>query len=263
METDTIGGLKDHLLRTEQAMEAGVTECKQLNRALGDELRDLVDGPNGVKKNFQDLIDAFRRRLEEKTEELYADQITLESALHSKIRESNAEMGSRIDREVSSKCGPTNPRREQLRGLTRWAMFGRRLRAMDEQLKLAAEARSIAQQTRSNLQMRFEMLELGLDGREASLGEILDAVQQLDGRLEDVEENVTMLDIEAALAEATSEAMGCEPFASPRFRMPVFTRSVALALKGCFACGRDATMGAQDLDTFTDRIPSISANIGS
>ena len=35
---------------------------------------------------------------------------------------------------------------------------------MDEQLKLAAEARSIAQQTRSNLQMRFEMLELGLDG---------------------------------------------------------------------------------------------------
>ena len=41
METDTIGGLKDHLLRTEQAMEAGVTECKQLNRALGDELRDL------------------------------------------------------------------------------------------------------------------------------------------------------------------------------------------------------------------------------
>ena len=138
-------------------------------------------------------------------------------------------------------------------------MSGRRLRAMDEQLKLAAEARSIAQQTRSNLQMRFEMLELGLDGREASLGEILDAVQQLDGRLEDVEENVTMLDIEAALAEATGEAMGCEP----RFRMPVFTRSVALALKGCFACGRDATMGAQDLDTFTDRIPSISANIGS
>ena len=109
METDTIGGLKDHLLRTEQAMEAGVTECKQLNRALGDELRDLVDGPNGVKKNFQDLIDAFRRRLEEKTEELYADQITLESALHSKIRESNAEMGSRIDREVSSKCGLTQP----------------------------------------------------------------------------------------------------------------------------------------------------------
>ena len=89
-------------------------------------------------------------------------------------------------------------------------MFGRRLRAMDEQLKLAAEARSIAQQTRSNLQMRFEMLELGLDGREASLGEILDAVQQLDGRLEDVEENVTMLDIEAALAEATGEAMGCD-----------------------------------------------------
>ena len=75
---------------------------------------------------------------------------------------------------------------------------------MDEQLKLAAEARSIAQQTRSNLQMRFEMLELGLDGREASLGEILDAVQQLDGRLEDVEENVTMLDIEAALANAES-----------------------------------------------------------
>ena len=98
-------------------------------------------------------------------------------------------------------------------------MSGRRLRAMDEQLKLAAEARSIAQQTRSNLQMRFEMLELGLDGREASLGEILDAVQQLDGRLEDVEENVTMLDIEAALAEATGEAMGCEP----RFRMPVHT----------------------------------------
>ena len=108
---------------------------------------------------------------------------------------------------------------------------------MDEQLKLAAEARSIAQQTRSNLQMRFEMLELGLDGREASLGEILDAVQQLDGRLEDVEENVTMLDIEAALAEATSEAMGCEPFASPRFRLcsTMFTgaKRVLRVWQGC------------------------------
>lgn len=34
-----------------------------------------------------------------------------------------------------------------------------KLKRMDEQLKLASEAKVIAQQTRTNLQMRFDMLE--------------------------------------------------------------------------------------------------------
>ena len=66
----------------------------------------------------------------------------------------------------------------------------------------------------------WHSLAVGLDGRECTLWELMDGVQQLDARLEDVEENVTMLDIEAALNEATNEAMG------------------------------DATRMAQDLDSF-------------
>ena len=107
--------------------------------------------------------------MEEKTQELYADLDTLDASVHRKISESQAEMSRKVDKDVSTK-----------------------LKMMDQQLKVshqpvlshsarcetrcgnssmhglctppaqvATEAKSIAQQTRSNLQMRFEMLEMG------------------------------------------------------------------------------------------------------
>jgi hypothetical protein len=99
----TIGELRDAISKVEGATRAGIDECKQILEAQDRELRDKMDGPYGVKKNFQDLIDAFRRRLEEKTQELYADYDTLDASVHRKINESQAEMSRKVDRDVAAK----------------------------------------------------------------------------------------------------------------------------------------------------------------
>lgn len=45
----------------------------------------------------------YRRRLEEKTQELYADLDTLDASVHRKIAESQAEMSRKVDKDVSTK----------------------------------------------------------------------------------------------------------------------------------------------------------------
>ena len=45
----------------------------------------------------------YRRRLEEKTQELYADLDTLDASVHRKIADSQAEMSRKVDKDVSTK----------------------------------------------------------------------------------------------------------------------------------------------------------------
>ena len=45
----------------------------------------------------------YRRRLEEKTQGLYADLDTLDASVHRKIAESQAEMSRKVDKDVSTK----------------------------------------------------------------------------------------------------------------------------------------------------------------
>lgn len=60
MRDGTIGELKDAISKVEAATGASIDECKAILEAQDRELRDKMDGPYGVKKNFEDLIHAFR-----------------------------------------------------------------------------------------------------------------------------------------------------------------------------------------------------------
>lgn len=60
MRDGTLGELRDAITKVEDATRAGIDDCKTILEAQDRELRDKMDGPYGVKKNFQDLIDAFR-----------------------------------------------------------------------------------------------------------------------------------------------------------------------------------------------------------